>query len=123
MKHFLHHFIIASIGISVHAGTSPVYQITEVPSPPSKFDTQQIDGMDFLPDGRMVVCMPSGEIFYYDTAKTNWHLFAEGLHNPLGVRAVSESELVVSQRPELTRVRDTDGDGKADTAHESFSHC
>lgn len=114
MKHFLHHFIIASIGISVHAGTSPVYQITEVPSPPSKFDTQQIDGMDFLPDGRMAVCMPSGEIFYYDTAKTNWHLFAEGLHNPLGVRAVSESELVVSQRPELTRVRDTDGDGKAD---------
>lgn len=96
------------------AKTSPTYSVSEVPSPPSKFETQQIDGMGFLPDGRLVVCMPSGEIFFYDIKKNKWHLFAEGLHNPLGIVVISNSELVVSQRPELTRVRDTDGDGKAD---------
>jgi glucose/arabinose dehydrogenase len=83
--------------------------------PPSKFGTQQIDGLDFLPDGRLAACLPSGEIFFYDAAKQEWQLFAEGLHNPLGLVAISNSELVVSQRPELTRVRDTDGDGKADS--------
>ncbi|MGB0582028.1 MAG: DUF7133 domain-containing protein [Limisphaerales bacterium] len=107
-------FLVFALALSASAGTSPVYKVTDIPSPPSKFNTQQIDGLDFLPDGRLVVCLPSGEIFYYDTVKTNWHLFAEGLHNPLGVVALSASELVVSQRPELTRVRDTDGDGKAD---------
>lgn len=106
--------LVCALALSALAGTSPVYQVTDLPSPPSKFGTSQIDGLTFLPDGRMVVCMPSGEIFFYDTVKTNWHLFAEGLHNPLGVVAISESELVISQRPELTRVRDTDGDGKAD---------
>ena len=95
-------------------GTAPNYTLSKVPDPPSKFQTNQIDGMAFLPDGRMVVCLPSGEIFFYHTEKDKWHLFAEGLHNPLGVVVLSNSDLVISQRPELTRVRDTDGDGKAD---------
>lgn len=96
------------------AGTSPVYKIEDVPLPPSKFGTQQVDGLTFLPDGRLVVCLPSGEIFFYDTEKKEWQLFAEGLHNPLGVIAISKSELIIAQRPELTRVRDTDGNGLAD---------
>lgn len=114
MRTALNSLVFALAVVTANAGTSPVYQVTDLPSPPSKFETQQIDGLDFLPDGRLVVCLPSGEIFFYDTVKTNWSLFAEGLHNPLGVVAISESELVVSQRPELTRIRDTDGDGKAD---------
>lgn len=98
----------------IFAGTSPAYTITNIADPPSKFSTSQIDGLTFLPDGRLVVCLPSGEIFFYDTGSKEWHLFAQGLHNPLGVIAISNSELIVSQRPELTRVRDTDGDGLAD---------
>jgi len=116
MKHLARIITLAAAlaAADAFAGTSPAYRLTEVPSPPSRFNTRQIDGMDFLPDGRLVVCLPSGEIFFYDPARRQWHLFAESLHNPLGVRAVSETELVVTQRPELTRVRDTDGDGKAD---------
>lgn len=98
-----------------NAETSSVYEVTDIAPPPSKFGTTQIDGLDVLPDGRLAVCLPSGEIFFYDTDKQNWQLFAEGLHNPLGLVAISDSELVISQRPELTRVRDTDDDGKADT--------
>lgn len=100
--------------LSLQAGTSPTYSVAEVPDPPSKFETNQVDGLTFLPDGRLVVCLPSGEVFFHDAAKKEWQLFAEGLHNPLGVIALSNTDLVVSQRPELTLVRDTDGDGKAD---------
>jgi glucose/arabinose dehydrogenase len=117
MKRLIHQYLFAGLifgGSDLPAGTSPTYTVTDVPSPPSKFETRQIDGMAFLPDGRLVVCQPSGEIFFYDLTKKKWHLFAEGLHNPLGISVISNSELVISQRPELTRVRDTDGDGKAD---------
>jgi glucose/arabinose dehydrogenase len=117
MKSTIHHLVVAGLilgNLNAVGGTSPSYQITDVPTPPSKFDAKQIDGLEFLPDGRLVVCLPSGEIFFYDLEAKKWDLFAEGLHNPLGVIAISNSELVVSQRPELTRVRDTDGDGKAD---------
>jgi len=107
--------LFASLFASVVcAGTSPVYTVEEIPMPPSKHQSMQIDGMDFMSDGRLAVCLPSGEVFLYEPATTNWQLFAEGLHNPLGLIAVSTNELVISQRPELTRVRDTDGDGKAD---------
>jgi glucose/arabinose dehydrogenase len=106
-------FTLAALAAT--ADTSPVYDVTDIIPPPSKFGTKQIDGLDFLPDGRLAACLPSGEIFFYDADKKDWQLFAEGLHNPLGLVAISNSELVVSHRPELTRVRDTDGDGKADT--------
>lgn len=68
----------------------------------------------FLPDGRLVACFLRGEIMFYNTETKEWTLFAEGLHEPLGVLPVSASELIVMQRPELTRVVDTDGDGHAD---------
>ena len=100
--------------LSVFCGTAPQYSVIDIPAPPTKFKNIQIDGLTFLPNGKLVVCLPSGEIFFRDLAKNNWELFAEGLHNPLGVIALSNSELIVTQRPELTRVRDTDDDGKAD---------
>ena len=100
--------------VQSRAATSPVYSVTDISSPPSKFETDQIDGLTFTPSGQLAVCLPSGEIFLRDAKTKEWKLFAEGLHNPLGMVAVSDSDFIVSQRPELTRVRDTDGDGKAD---------
>lgn len=70
--------------------------------------------LDFLPDGRLVACFLRGEVMIYEPVHKQWKLFAEGLHEPLGLMAISESEFLVMQRPELTRIRDTDGDGKAD---------
>jgi glucose/arabinose dehydrogenase len=70
--------------------------------------------IDFLPDGRLVACFLRGEVMIYDPADQSWEVFATGLHEPLGVLVVDESELLVMQRPELTRVKDTDGDGRAD---------
>ncbi|MDA7789716.1 hypothetical protein N8967_03225, partial [Akkermansiaceae bacterium] len=114
MKNFIYLFMLSLFVNFAFGETSPNYKVTQIPNPPSKFGTKQIDGLDFLPDGRMVVCLPSGEVFFYDPKTSGWQIFAEGLHNPLGIIAESNSSLVISQRPEVTRVSDTDGDGKAD---------
>ena len=111
LSHFLSFLLTSQLAL---AGTPPAYQVTKIPNPPSKFETKQIDGLDFLPDGRMAVCLPSGEVFFYSPKSKKWQLFAEGLHNPLGLIGESNTSLIISQRPEVTRVSDTDGDGKAD---------
>jgi hypothetical protein len=71
-------------------------------------------GIGFLPDGRLVACFHRGEVMIYDPKTEDWKLFAEGLHDPLGLLVVNNSELIVMQQPELTRIKDTDGDGQAD---------
>lgn len=70
--------------------------------------------LEFLPDGRLIAGFLRGEIMIYDPLNKQWKLFAEGLQEPLGIMAVSNTEILVMQRPELTRVKDTDGDGQAD---------
>lgn len=71
-------------------------------------------GMDFMPDGRLVACFHLGEVMTYNPKTKTWKKFAEGLHDPLGVVAVSNSEILVVQRPEMTRLKDTNADGVAD---------
>jgi hypothetical protein len=71
-------------------------------------------GIAFLPDGRLVACFLRGEVMIYKPETKEWKLFADGLHEPLGVLPLSDSEILVMQKPELTRLKDTDGDGHAD---------
>lgn len=71
-------------------------------------------GMDFMPDGRLVACFHLGEVMTYHPKTKIWKKFAEGLHDPLGVVAISNTEILVMQRPELTRIKDTNADGVAD---------
>ncbi len=97
------------------ADTDPInkaYSVQTIQTPPGLMS--ETGGLAFLPDGRLVACFIRGEILIY-TPKTNqWKLFATGLHEPLGIQVVSNSEFLVMQRPELTRIKDTDGDGLAD---------
>ncbi|MEA3208913.1 MAG: hypothetical protein QOE70_1970 [Chthoniobacter sp.] len=91
---------------------SDYYQIEDIETP--KGLSAECGGLAFLPDGRLVACFHRGEVYLYDPAKKTWQLFAEGLHDPLGVVALSNQQIVVMQRPELTRITDSDGDGVAD---------
>lgn len=74
----------------------------------------EVGGMDFMPDGRLALCFHRGEVMLYNPENKSWKLFAEGLHDPLGLRVLNEREMVVMQRPELTRLKDTNGDEVAD---------
>jgi hypothetical protein len=67
-----------------------------------------------LTDGRVAVAFHRGEIAVYDPQKASWSIFAEGLHEPLGLLEDADGSLLVMQRPELTRLRDLNGDGAAD---------
>lgn len=94
--------------LSAHPG----YQVASVP-----FDRDvdsQVGGIDVLNDGRLAVCFHEGDVRIYDPKKKSWSTFATGLHEPLGIIAETESRFVVMQRPELTRIYDTNDDGKAD---------
>ena len=80
----------------------------------------QIGGIATMPDGRLAICFHRGEVFFYEPKNDEWTQFAEGLHEPLGVLAESDTSLLVAQRAELTRLRDTDGDGRADSYETVF---
>jgi hypothetical protein len=93
------------------AGVLDYYTIENIPLPEG---TRNVDGIAFLPDGRLVCCFHAGQVYFYDPGAKRWTLFAEGLHMPLGVLPLSNTEILVMQMPELTLLRDTNGDGRAD---------
>ena len=81
---------------------------------PSGVDPQ-VGGLCTLPNGDIAACFHRGELMIYNPESKTWRMFARGLHEPLGIVALSNTEFAVMQRPELTLVKDSDGDGKADT--------
>lgn len=88
------------------------YRVENIPMPEGL--EAETGGLAFLPDGRLIACFTRGEVMIYHPDTKKWMLFAEGLHEPLGILAENDSEMIVLQRPELTRIRDTNGDGEAD---------
>jgi len=81
----------------------------------------EASGIAVLPDGKVAVSTRKGEVWMLDQPdadpnqpdKVGYRLFASGLHEPLGLLWRDDS-LYAMQRSELTRLRDTDGDGSAD---------
>lgn len=74
----------------------------------------EISGVAFTPKGSLVVTNRRGEVWVRHISTGEWKRFAAGLYEGFGVTANSESDIFVIQRPELTRLRDTTGDGVAD---------
>lgn len=104
-------FSVLSVSCS-HDTPESSYVIETIPMPANL--EAETGGLAFLPDGRLVACFTRGEVMIYDPAQRDWKLFAKGLHEPLGLWVVNAQEILVMQRPELTRLKDTDGDGEAD---------
>jgi len=79
----------------------------------------EVGGMDFLPDGRLVVSTRRGQVWLVenplaaDPAEARFSLFAEGLWEGLGLKVV-DGEIYVVQRGELSKLIDVDGDGICD---------
>jgi glucose/arabinose dehydrogenase len=95
-------------------------EIEPMPNPPGV--DPQIGGLDVRPDGKVAAAFHRGEVLIFDPASKTWSRFAEGLHEPLGLLAESNDSLLVMQRAELTRLRDTDGDGTADSYETVFDN-
>lgn len=74
----------------------------------------QIGALTAMSDGRIAAAFHHGQVAIYDEKKGQWSVFAQGLHEPLGMVQDADGSFLVMQRPELTRLRDTKGTGKAD---------
>jgi hypothetical protein len=80
------------------------------PKPPFRFEPTDID---FGPDGEVYTSHRTGQVWRRQNGQ--WSLFADGLHEANGVRISADGKgIYVMQRPELTYLEDTDGDGIAD---------
>lgn len=89
------------------------YEIEEIELP--KQINPEISGVTFTPQGKLVIVNRRGEVWIRTSqSPIQWKRFAFGLHEPLGILALKEDEIYVTQRPELTRLKDSNQDGEAD---------
>lgn len=109
--------LICSAAISLAAAQADVwtdhFDIDRIPTPQGV--DPQIGGLATLPNGDVIAAFHRGEVMVYSQETEKWSTFAEGLHEPLGLLVEDQNTVLIMQRPELTRISDTDGDGTADT--------
>ncbi|MEQ9306745.1 MAG: hypothetical protein RJQ14_22715, partial [Marinoscillum sp.] len=93
------------------------YQIVTIPVPENIL--LEVGGMTTLPDGRVALSTRRGDVWVVENpymangSVPMFTLFASGLHESLGL-AYYQNALYTSQRGELTKLQDTNGDGRAD---------
>ncbi len=100
------------------AGLHPSYDLAQ--ARPNDF-LPKVGGMDFLPDGRLVVTTWDAEGGVYivenaqsgDPSKIKVKKIGNGLAEPLGLKVV-DGEIYVLQKQELTKLIDNDKDGLID---------
>ncbi|MEI8619164.1 hypothetical protein P4S63_25285 [Pseudoalteromonas sp. B193] len=71
-----------------------------------------VTGLDSDSAGVIWVATRFGEVWYLKQGQ--WSKFAEGLHEPTGLMVDDDGSILVAQKPELTRLIDTNNDNKAD---------
>lgn len=71
----------------------------------------EASGLAVVADGKLAVALRKGEVWI--EGSQGFELFASGLHEILGL-AWHDGALYATQRAEVTKLRDTDADGKAD---------
>ncbi len=79
----------------------------------------EVSGILPLPGKKLMVTTRRGEMWLIEGAydadpHPRYTLFASGLHESLGLTAAPKGGYYVAQRQEVTRIADTDGDGRAD---------
>ncbi|WP_417736673.1 hypothetical protein [Rosistilla oblonga] len=93
------------------------YKLTDLQIPEGEL--LEVGAVQLMSDGRLAAATRRGEIWMIDdpladeVPAKNFHRFAHGLHEPLGLTE-KDGWLYVTQRPDVSRLRDTDGDGRAD---------
>lgn len=111
--------ILTTIALALFAQQSEQdYYTVDYLTPPDG-EILEVGGMDFLADGTLLVSTRRGRVWWIDNpmaedpAEARFHIFAEGLHEGLGLKVV-EDRIYVMQRGELSRLIDLDGDQVCD---------
>lgn len=109
---------------AVPASEDDYYKIITLPIPEGV--VLEVGGLASLPDGRLAVSTRRGDVwmignpYLAGNAGPSYRRFASGLHEPLGL-AYNDGDLYLSQRSEVTRLRDRDGDSRADDYDNVYS--
>jgi cytochrome c551/c552 len=110
--------LLAGVGTEVKAQESPMeedfFKIMRISSPEGTL--LEVGGLTVLPNGDLGVSTRRGDIFIVEnptSARPFFRKFASGLHEVLGL-AYKDGALYCAQRGELTKLVDTNNDGKAD---------
>jgi glucose/arabinose dehydrogenase len=99
-------------------GEAGSYKIITIPLPEGEL--VEGGGLAFRPDGKLYLATRRGDIWLVenpladDPNEVRIRPYARGLHEILGLTLVGKDDLYLVQRPEITLVRDTDGDDEAD---------
>jgi len=99
------------------AAEAEFYPLTTIETPPEV--VLEVGGFALLPDDQVLICTRRGQIWRVENAYTadgkdaRFHLWFDGLQEPLGLLA-RDGWIYCTQRGELSRLRDSDGDGRAD---------
>lgn len=105
------------LGVARADEQAEYYRIVTFPTPEG--EVLEACGFENLPHDRLAVCTRRGDIWVISDPQTlrpsadQFSLMARGLHEPLSL-AYRDGWLYVTQRPEVSRIRDTSGDGWAD---------
>ena len=97
---------------------SDFYRREEIPLP--KDEVMELGSIALMPDQKIAVTSRRGDLWICtgaygdDLSKVTWQKFAEGLHEPFGM-FWKDGWLYLTQRPEVTRIKDSNNDGVADT--------
>ena len=93
------------------------YPLVKLPIPEGV--VLEAGGVELLESGKLAVSSRRGDIylvenpFETDVSKIKFQLYAQGLHEVLGLESKGDW-IFATQRGEVTRLRDTDGDAAAD---------
>ena len=80
----------------------------------------EASALELLPDGKLAVASRRGDIYIVenptvdDGSQARFRQFAHGLHEVLGLETGKDGFLYVTQRCDVSRIKDTDKDGLAD---------
>src|SRR5699024_9314159 len=122
MKHTIVPYIILIIAATFSLKAVPqetpkeedFYKILKVAAPESAL--LEVGGLTVLPDGNLGVATRRGDVYIVENptgGKPYFRKIASGLHEALGL-VYNDDAFYVAQRGELTKLKDTNSDGKAD---------
>lgn len=108
----------AAIALGAGAQESPkeedFFRIAKLSAPEGTI--LEVGGLTVMPNGNLGVATRRGDVFIVEnptSARPYFRKFASGLHEVLGL-AYKDGSLYCAQRGELTKLTDTNKDGKAD---------
>jgi len=109
--------LLCSVAFAQQPKESDFYPITEIPIPEGV--VLECGTLELLPDKVIAAGSRRGDLYTIKHAfgtpadRAAFTLYARGLHEPLGL-SWHEGWLYVTQRSDVSRLKDSDGDGRAD---------